>query len=325
MSIEGIEEAYFRIQKIANKTPVLTSRTLNKLINTSVFLKCENFQRMGAFKFRGAYNALSLLTPEERKSGVITHSSGNHAQAVALAASLLGIKATIVMPKGAPQIKINATKEYGAKIILCENTLESRIEKTNKLIAEYKYILIHPFDNDNVINGAGTAAFELIKEIGELDILITPLGGGGLLSGSAIATKNLCENAQVFGVEPQLADDAYRSVQAGYIIPSTYPNTIADGLRTSLSERTFKIIMKYVDGILTVSELEILKAMRFLWERMKIIVEPSGAVPLAALFSEDLDVKNKKIGLIISGGNIDLTQFFQQIKKRVKDTQDYIK
>ena len=319
MSFEGIEEAYIRIKKVVNKTPVLTSRTLNKLINTSVFLKCENFQRMGAFKFRGAYNALSLLTPEERKRGIITHSSGNHAQAVALAASLLGIKTTIVMPKGAPEIKINAIKEYGAKIILCENTLESRIEETNKLILEHNYILIHPFDNENIINGAGTAAYELIKEIGALDILIAPLGGGGLLSGSAIATKGLCLNAQVFGVEPQLANDAYRSIEAGYIIPSTYPNTIADGLRTSLSERTFNFIKKYVDGILTVSELEIIKAMRFLWERMKIIVEPSGAVPLAALFSGDLNVKNKKIGLIISGGNIDLNPFFKQLQNKVRD------
>ena len=319
MSFEGIEEAYIRIKKVVNKTPVLTSRTLNKLINTSVFLKCENFQRMGAFKFRGAYNTLSLLTPEERKRGIITHSSGNHAQAVALAASLLGIKTTIVMPKGAPEIKINATKEYGAKIILCENTLESRIEETNKLILEHNYILIHPFDNENIINGAGTAAYELIKEIGALDILIAPLGGGGLLSGSAIATKGLCLNAQIFGVEPQLANDAYRSIEAGYIIPSTYPNTIADGLRTSLSERTFNFIKKYVDGILTVSELEIIKAMRFLWERMKIIVEPSGAVPLAALFSGDLNVKNKKIGLIISGGNIDLNPFFKQLQNKVRD------
>jgi len=320
MSFEGIEEAYIRIQNVVNKTPVLTSRTLNNLINTSVFLKCENFQRMGAFKFRGAYNTLSLLTPEERKRGIITHSSGNHAQAVALAASLLGIKATIVMPKGAPQIKINATKEYGAEIVLCENTLESRTEEANKLIVEHNYMLIHPFDNENIINGAGTAAYELIKEIGTLDILIAPLGGGGLLSGSAIATKGLCLNTQVFGVEPQLADDAYRSIEAGYIIPSTYPNTIADGLRTSLSERTFNFIKKYVDGILTVSELEIIKAMRFLWERMKIIVEPSGALPLAALFSGDLDVKNRKIGLIISGGNIDLNIFFKQLENNVRDT-----
>ena len=319
MSFQGIEEAYNKIHRIVNKTPVLTSRTLNKLVNASVFLKCENFQRMGAFKFRGAYNTLSLLTPEERKRGVVTHSSGNHAQAVALAASLLGIKATIVMPKGAPQIKINATKEYGASIVFCENTLESRTEETNKLIEEHNFILIHPFDNDNIINGAGTAAYELIKEIGDLDIVISPLGGGGLLSGTAIATKGLCSHAQVFGVEPQLADDAYRSIEAGYIIPSTYPNTIADGLRTSLRERTFNLIKKYVDRILTVSELEIIEAMRFLWERMKIIVEPSGAVSLAALFSGNINVNNKNVGLIISGGNIDLNQFFKQLESRVRN------
>ncbi|MFX1313031.1 MAG: threonine/serine dehydratase [Promethearchaeota archaeon] len=319
MSFKGIEETFIRIQNVVNKTPVLTSRTLNKLVDASVFLKCENFQRMGAFKFRGAYNALSLLSPEEKKKGIITHSSGNHAQAVALAASLLGIKATIIMPKGSPEIKINATKEYGAEIILCENTLESRIKETNKIMAEYDYILIHPFDNENIINGAGTAAYELIKEIGDLDILITPLGGGGLLSGSAITVKNLCPNAQIFGVEPLLADDAYKSIQAGYIIPSTYPNTIANGLRTSLCECTFNIIKKHVDGILTVSELEIINAMRFLWERMKIVVEPSGAVPLAALFSNNTNILNKKIGLIISGGNIDLNDFFTQLKNRITD------
>jgi threonine dehydratase len=295
----------------------MTSRSLNSLIDAKVYLKCENFQRVGAFKFRGAFNALSLLREEEKKRGVITHSSGNHAQAVALAASLLGIPATIVMPKGAPINKINATKEYGADIVFCNNTLKARTKTTDQLIKKNNYILIHPYDNEHVINGQGTAAYELIKEVGDFDIIIAPLGGGGLLSGTALVTKGLCPNSRVFGVEPSLADDALRSIQAGYIIPSTYPDTIADGLRTSICKRTFNFIQKHVDKILTVSEIEIIGAMRFLWNRMKIIVEPSGAVPLAALLSKKIETKNKKIGLILSGGNIDIGPFFNLLKESV--------
>ena len=317
MSFQGIEDAFQRINGVANKTPVMTSRTLNLIVNAEVYFKCENFQRGGAFKFRGAYNSLSLLSEEERKRGVITHSSGNHAQALALAASILGIQVTIVMPKGAPIAKINATKGYGAKVVFCDNNLESRVQATEELIKKNNLILVHPFDNDNIINGAGTAAYELIKEIGVLDIIITPLGGGGLLSGAAIATKGLCSDAQVIGVEPSIADDALRSLKAGYIIPSKYPNTIADGLRTSLSEKTFTFIQKYVDQVVTVSEMEIIEAMSFLWERMKIIVEPSGAVSLAAILSKKVSVENKKIGLILSGGNIDLEPFFQLLKKKI--------
>jgi len=317
MSFNGIEESYNRIKNIVNNTPVMTSRSLNSLVQAEVYLKCENFQRVGAFKFRGAYNALSLFTEKEKKRGVITHSSGNHAQEVALAASLLNIHATIVMPKGAPKNKINATRAYGADIVFCDNTLEARTKTTNQLIKQNKFILLHPYDNDDVINGQGTAAYELIKEIGDSDIIIAPLGGGGLLSGTALATKGLCPKARVFGVEPSLADDALRSIQSGHIIPSTYPNTIADGLRTSICRRTFNIIHKYVDKILTVSEMEIIDAMRFLWERMKIVVEPSGAVPLAALLSEKIDIKEKKIGIILSGGNIDIEPFFHLLEERV--------
>ncbi|MFW9937986.1 MAG: pyridoxal-phosphate dependent enzyme [Candidatus Thorarchaeota archaeon] len=322
MSFQGIEDAYKRVKGIVNNTPVMTSRTLNRITGADVYFKCENFQRVGAFKFRGAYNALSQLSDDEKKRGTITHSSGNHAQAVALAASLLRIHSTIVMPKGAPKNKINATKGYGAEIVFCDNTLEARSKTAEKIKAEKNLILIHPFDNDVIINGQGTAAYELIKEIGELDIVIAPLGGGGLLSGTAIAVKSLCPNAQVFGVEPSIADDAYRSIQAGYIIPSTYPDTIADGLRTSICERTFKIIQKFVDGILTVSEMEIIEAMKFLWERMKIVVEPSGAVPLAALLSKKIEVTNKKVGLIISGGNIDIEPFLNLLKKKINDFKE---
>ncbi len=316
MSYEGIQNAYNRIKSHINKTPVMTSSTLNKTINAKIYFKCENFQKVGAFKFRGAFNALSLLTNEQRKRGVITHSSGNHAQAVALAALKLGIEATIVMPKGAPKNKINATRDYNAKIEFCENTLEARAKKTDEIIKVKNCTLIHPYDNDNIINGQGTTVYELFEEVGKLNLIIVPLGGGGLLSGIAIATKNLCPDAQVIGVEPELADDAFRSLEAGYIIPSTYPNTIADGLRTSLCEKTFNIIQKYVDRVITVSEIEIIEAMRFLWERMKIIVEPSGAVPLAAILSKKVSAENKKIGAIISGGNIDIEPFFQLLEKK---------
>ncbi len=318
MSFQGIEEAYSRIGKVVNKTPVMTSRTLNQLMKANIYFKCENFQRVGAFKFRGAYNALSLLSENQKKKGIITHSSGNHAQAVALSASLLGIKATIVMPKAAPVNKINATKSYGAQIVFCDNTLEARSKTTEEIIKEHKFVLIHPYDNNKIINGQGTAAYELIKETGPLDIVIAPLGGGGLLSGTALAIKGLHSNAKVIGVEPILADDALKSLKAGYIISSTYPNTIADGLRTSLCERTFNIIRKYVDDVITVSEIQIIDAMRFLWKCMKIIVEPSGAVPLAAVLSKKVSVENKKVGVILSGGNIDVEPFFQLLEKKVE-------
>jgi len=317
VSFQGIEKAFKRINGIANKTPVMTSRTLDSILKAQIFFKCENFQRVGAFKFRGAYYALSLLSEEQKKQGVITHSSGNHAQAVALAAKILGIQATIIMPKGAPINKINATKGYGAEIVFCNNSLEARIKTTEELIKKRNFILIHPFDSDNTINGQGTVAYELIREIGNLDVVIAPLGGGGLLSGTALATKEMCPDAQIIGVEPLMADDALRSLKAGYIIPSTYPNTIADGLRTSISERTFNIIRKYVDQIITVTELEIIEAMIFLLERMKIVVEPSGAVPLAAILSNKINVNNKKVGVILSGGNIDLEPFFQLLKKKI--------
>ena len=317
MLVNKVEEAYKNIADVVNKTPVMTSRTLNNLTESQIFLKCENFQRMGAFKFRGAYNAISKLSKEQREKGVITHSSGNHAQAVALASKILEIQATIVMPKNAPHVKINATKEYGAKIVFCEDNLKSRTETTEKLISERGFTLIHPYDNDNIIYGQGTAALELVKEVGNLDIVIAPLGGGGLLSGTAIATKGLLPESKVYGVEPTIADDALRSLKAGYIIPSDYPNTIADGLRTSICERTFKYIKEYVDGILTVSEREIVNSMRFIWERLKIVVEPSGAVPVAAILSQKIKAQNQRIGLILSGGNIELSELFSYLEKKI--------
>lgn len=314
-TIEDIESAYVRIQAIANKTPVMTSRTLDSMLEASIYFKCENFQRTGSFKFRGAYNAISQLNEEDQAKGVIAHSSGNHAQALALAAKLLGVKCVIVMPANSTPVKLDATKGYGAEIVMCGPKLEDRETTTAKLIEEHSYSLIHPYDNDNIIAGAGTGAYELIQEVGELDFIYCPIGGGGLISGTSISAKGLLTNIRVIGVEPKNVDDAYRSFNSGKLVPNTSIDTIADGLRTSLSERTFKIIRQNVDQIITVTEQEIIDAMKFLWERMKLIIEPSGAVSLAGLLTKQLDVKNKKIGIILSGGNIDLNDFFQLLIK----------
>ncbi len=319
VTLGNIKAAHNRIRKVIIETPVMTSLTADRLTNCQIFFKCENFQRIGAFKFRGAYNAISQLTPKEKKRGVITHSSGNHAQAVALASQLLGVSATIVMPENSTQVKIAATKGYGAKIIFCKPEVDARAREVQKLIKKHKYVLIHPYDDPRIIAGAGTAAFELIKVTGRLDAMFGPVGGGGLISGTAIATKGLCPNAKVFAVEPEQADDAYQSFKTGKLVPSLNPNTIADGLRTSLSNRTFSIIRQHVDEIITVSETEIIDAMKFLWERMKLVIEPSGAVPFAGLIKIKDRLVNQHIGVILSGGNVDLTQFFEQIRTQIKE------
>jgi threonine dehydratase len=300
----------------------MTSRTLNGLLDADVYLKCESFQRIGAFKARGAFNALKQLTNEERKLGVITHSSGNHAQALALASTTLGINSTIVMPENAPNIKKIATKQYGARIVECGNNTADRVSKTEELIESNGFTLIHPYNDMNVIHGAGTAAFELLKKIVNIDIILTPIGGGGLISGTSLAVNEVSPSTRVFGTEPKNADDAYRSFKDGTkIYPSISPNTIADGLRTSLGNITFGIIKENVEDIVTVSENEILGAMKFIWERMKLIVEPSGAVPLAGLLRikrENLfDLNGLKVGIIISGGNIDLSEFFSLLEKKI--------
>jgi threonine dehydratase len=315
-----------RVRKGANKTPVMTSRTLNAMIGNGVevFIKCENFQRTGSFKFRGAWNAINCLSSTEQNRGVIAHSSGNHAQAVALAAKLLGVKAVIVMPENAPKVKKDATKNYGAEIVISGNNPLDRENLAQKLVQEYGYTLIHPHDELNVIYGAGTATYELIEEVGSLDLLLAPVGGGGLLSGSSIAAKGLCPKIKVIGVEPKNADDAYRSFYAKKLIPSINPQTIADGLRVSLGKNTFKIILKNVDKIITVSEEQIVNAMQFYWERMKLIVEPSGAVSLAGLlYNDELStwLKDSKIGVIISGGNIDVSEFFSLLQNRLQKNE----
>ena len=318
-TLKDVELAHDRIKDLVNKTSVLTSRTLNKKVGANVFVKCENFQRAGAFKFRGVSNKLLQLSDEEKEKGVVTHSSGNHAQAIALASSILGIKSVIVMPENTPQVKLEATKGYGAEIVKCASNVKAREETCQNLIDKYGYTLVHPYDDDQIIAGAGTAAFELIKEVGNLDYVFCPVGGGGLLSGTSIATKGLCPNSKVIAIEPEKADDAYRSFRDKKLYPSLYPDTIADGLRTALSDKTFKIIQDNVDEIVTVSEKEIVDAMKFLWQRMKIVVEPSGAVPIAGLLKSSKKIKNKKIGVIISGGNVDLDDFFNKYYDIISD------
>lgn len=305
-TLQDILSAHQLIKEIINKTPILKSENINNLLGCNIYFKCENFQKVGAFKFRGASNAVFNLTQEELQKGVATHSSGNHAAALALAAKKRKTKAYIVMPNNAPIVKKNAVKSYGAEIIYCEPTLEARESTLEKVIEKTNVTFIHPYNNFNVICGQGTAAVEFIQKINNLDIIMTPVGGGGLLSGTAIATKSINKNIKVIAGEPKAADDAFKSFNSKKFHPSVNPITIADGLLTSLSDLTFAIILDYVDDILTVSEESIIKAMYLIWERMKIVVEPSSAVPLAAIL-ENIDFfKNKNVGIIISGGNVDL-------------------
>ncbi|MCK4633606.1 pyridoxal-phosphate dependent enzyme [Candidatus Bathyarchaeota archaeon] len=312
-----VVEAYERIRKVVNRTPVVTSSTLDRMTGAMCFFKCENFQKTGAFKFRGAYNALSQLSPRQKEKGVITHSSGNHAQALALAAKLMDIKAVIVMPENAPKVKVAATKGYGAEVVFCSSSPRDREGVAQALVERLGYALIHPSNDLEIIAGAGTVAFEFLKEVGELDVVFCPVGGGGLLSGTAVAAKGLFPAVKVIGVEPQNADDAYRSLKVGRILPMEDPDTIADGLRSSLGSNTFRIIRESVDEIVTVSEGEIVDAMQFLWERMKLVVEPSGAVSLAGVLSGQVDLGSERVGIIISGGNVDVTDFFIRLRRRI--------
>lgn len=300
-------EAAERLEGVAHRTPVLTSRTLNEICRSEVFLKCENFQRMGAFKFRGAYNALCRLDPEQRRRGVITFSSGNHAQAVALSGKLLRISTVIIMPKDAPKVKLEATRGYGAEVILYDPDEAEREALATRLMEERGLTLIPPFDHPHIIAGQGTAAKELFEEVGELDYLFTPCGGGGLLSGSLLSAQALSPQCRVYGVEPEAGDDGVRSFETGELQTVNNPQTIADGARTpSLGRLTFAIIKERAAGMLTASDEELVRTMRFLWERMKIIVEPTGVLGLAPLFHGRVDIKGKRVGVILSGGNVDL-------------------
>ncbi len=305
-SLDDIRMAARRISGLAHHTPVMTSENINEIAGLQVYFKCENLQKVGAFKYRGATNAVRALSEEEANKGVATHSSGNHAAALALAARLRGIACYVAMPENAPKVKIEAVRHYGAKISFCQPTLASREETLHEIISHTGATVIHPFDNFNVIAGQGTAALEFLEEVPGLDILLAPVGGGGLLSGSSIAAKSVKPSINVFGCEPQQADDASRSFHEGKLQPALPPNTIADGLLTSLSERTYSAIRGYTDDIFTVSESEIIEAMKLVWQRMKIIIEPSSAVPVAVMLKHSLSFKGKKTGIILSGGNCDL-------------------
>jgi len=300
-----IIEAHERIKPYISHTPVMTSQSVNERAGCQVFFKCENFQKVGAFKSRGAMNAALSLTPEQRANGIATHSSGNHAQAIARAAKILGIKSYIVMPRTAPEIKKRGVRGYGGEIFECEPTLQARETTLAEVIRQTGATEIHPFNNYEVIAGQATAAKELFEEVGQLDVIMVPVGGGGLLSGTALATKYFSPGTVVIAGEPEGSDDAYRSLKSGKI-EQAQSNTIADGLLTSLGDKTFPIIQENVKEILTVTDDEIIDALRLVWERVKIIIEPSCAVPLAALIKGKDKFAGKRVGIILSGGNVDL-------------------
>ena len=307
-TLNDIRAAAQRIKPYAHRTPVLTNESLNQRVGSQVFLKCENLQKVGAFKFRGACNAVFSLTDEEAARGVCTHSSGNHAAALALAARMRGIPAYIVMPDNAPSVKKNAVAGYGGLITFCEPTLEARESTLDRIRLDTGATVVHPYNDERVITGQGTAALELLEDVPDLDVIIAPVGGGGLLSGTSIAATEIKKGIRVIAGEPEMADDAFRSLQAGGIIPSKNPKTIADGLLTSLGSLTFPIIQKNVEQIVTVSETGIVESMKYIWERAKIIIEPSSAVAIGVLWEKKIDLSRLKIGVIISGGNVDLAK-----------------
>jgi threonine dehydratase len=298
--------AHTRIQPYIHRTPVLTCQTLDEMAGASLFFKCENFQKMGAFKMRGAANAILQLSDEARQRGVATHSSGNFAQAIALSAQMLGIPAFIVMPSNSPEVKKAAVRGYGGEIIECEPTLAARESTLAEVVERTGATFIHPFNDDKVILGQGTVALEFLQDVKDLDLLVAPVGGGGLVGGTALAAHYFSEKTKVWAAEPAGANDAWQSKEAGQIIPQTNPQTIADGLRTSLGDKTWPIIRDYVERIVLVEEAEITAALRLLMERMKIVVEPSGAVALAAVLKEKTALAGKRVGIILSGGNVDL-------------------
>ena len=309
-----IEQAAARIAGAAHRTPVLTSRTADAASGATLFFKCENLQRMGAFKFRGAYNAIARFDAAQRAAGVLTYSSGNHAQAIALSARLAGIRATIIMPQDAPPLKIRATREYGGEVILYDRYTEDREAIGRRLAAERGMTLIPPYDHPDVICGQGTAAKELFEDTGPLDVLLVPLGGGGLLAGCALAASALAPHCVVIGVEPQAGNDGQQSLRSGRIVDIAVPQTIADGAQTShLGQHNFAVIQRLVHDIVTVSDEQLVATMRFFAERMKIVAEPTGCLAAAAALHGAWPVAGKKVGVVISGGNVDLTRFAQLV------------
>lgn len=305
-TLHDIQAAARRIKPYIHRTPVLTNESLNERVGAQVFLKCENLQKVGAFKFRGACNAIFSLSDEEAVSGVCSHSSGNHAQALALAARMRGIPAYIVMPKNAPAVKKAAVAGYGGQITFCEPTLEARETTLAQAVKETGAEVVHPYNDERVIAGQGTAALELLEDVPDLDVIITPVGGGGLLSGTSIAATETKKGIRVIAGEPEMADDAYRSMKAGERLPSVNPKSIADGLLSALGTITFPIVRERVEQIVTVSENGIVESMKFVWERAKIIIEPSAAVAIAVLWEKKIDITGLKVGVILSGGNVDL-------------------
>lgn len=312
-----VSSAARRLRGVVHRTPVLTSRTVDQRIGAQLLFKCENQQRMGAFKFRGAYNAMSRLSEAQQRAGVITHSSGNHAQAIALAGRLLGVRTTIVMPEDAPAVKLAATREYGAQVVLYDRRFQVREEVSAHLAERDGLALIPPYDHPHVIAGQGTAAWELFDQAGPLDVLVVCCGGGGLLSGSALAARHLSPGCRVVGVEPKAGDDATRSFRTGKLARVHNPDTVADGARTPcLGRYTFPLVLRHVDQMVTVTDAELVHAMRYLMERMKLVVEPTGALAAAAVFSGKLAVKGKRVGVLISGGNLDLEALPQLLALR---------
>ena len=309
-SIDDIRAAAERIKGVGHRTPILTSQTMDEMAGRKLFFKCENLQKVGAFKLRGGWNAVSMLNDEEAANGVCTHSSGNHAQAVAFSAMKRGITSYIVMPNNVPDVKLDAVKGYGANITLCEPTLEARKKTLDEIAKKTGAQVVHPFNNPNVIAGQGTAALEMIEDLGTLDAIIAPIGGGGLMSGTCIATRNLLPEAKLFGAEPAGADDAYHSLKQGKIIPQTNPDTICDGLLTSLGEYTWNILKDHLEAIYTVTDDEVINAMRLVWERMKIIIEPSSATAVAVVLKSEFKALKglEKVGIILTGGNVELSK-----------------
>jgi threonine dehydratase len=305
LDLNSIRAAHQRIRAHIHRTPVLTSSRLDEATGASLFFKCENFQKVGSFKARGATNAVFALDEKIAKRGVATHSSGNHGTALARAAKLRGIPAHIVMPKNSARVKVRAVESYGAQIIFCEPNDAAREAACAEVIAKTNATLIHSFENEDVMAGQGTAALELLEDVSQLDVVMCPIGGGGLLSGTAVAAKTLQPNIKVIAAEPANADDASQSFRAGHLIRTEKKFTIADGLRTNVGAPTFAVIQRYVDDIVTVSEEAIVSAMRTVWETMKIIIEPSAAVPYAAIVEKKIDVGGKRVGIILSGGNVD--------------------
>lgn len=307
MDYQAVVGAAQILDGISHRTPVQSSRTLNEWTGASLFFKCENFQRAGAFKFRGAYNALSHLDGQQRARGVLTYSSGNHAQALALAGRLLGVPTLIVMPRDAPEVKVRATRDYGAEIVLYDRDETTREELGRRLSVDRGLAIVPPYDDERIVAGQGTCAKELFEEVGDLDVLLVPCGGGGLLSGSAISAKALSPECRVIGVEPEAGDDGCRSFRSGVLQSVVHPQTIADGARTpSLGHLTFAIIRDLVSDMVSVTDEAIVRAMLPLWERMKLVVEPTGALGLAAVLEGEVDVRGLRVGVILSGGNVDI-------------------